>query len=114
MPCKAGVLTGVVYANGDVGVCETLASHPILGNLREHSFRELWTSPQAQRARALIRARQCSCTNEIFLWPSVTFQPVHMMKALVHARVWQRLEPLSAHERVVIEMDAQRLPVEPD
>ena len=31
VPCKAGVLTGVIYSNGDVSVCET---HAPLGNLR--------------------------------------------------------------------------------
>ena len=37
IPCRAGVLTGVVYANGDVSVCEL---HRPLGNLREASFRK--------------------------------------------------------------------------
>ena len=33
VPCQAGVLSGVVYANGDVALCETTASHPPVGNL---------------------------------------------------------------------------------
>jgi MoaA/NifB/PqqE/SkfB family radical SAM enzyme len=87
VPCKAGVLSAVVYANGDVSVCETVLSHPILGNLRERSFRELWHSPQAQKARTMIRTRQCACTNEVFLSPSVTFQPAHLVRALVRSKV---------------------------
>jgi hypothetical protein len=91
VPCKAGVLSAVVYANGDVGVCETVLSHPLLGNLREGSFRELWRSPQAQKARAMIRTRQCACANEVFLSPSVTFQPAHLVRALVKAKVRPQL-----------------------
>src|SRR5215472_14193011 len=41
VPCKAGILSGVVYANGDVSFCET---HPPLGNLRKNSFFEIWDS----------------------------------------------------------------------
>ena len=35
IPCRAGVLSGVVYANGDVSFCEM---HPPIGNLRQKSF----------------------------------------------------------------------------
>jgi MoaA/NifB/PqqE/SkfB family radical SAM enzyme len=85
VPCTAGTLTGVVYANGDVAVCET---HPPLGNLRRQSFREIWDSPAARELRARIRARECHCTNEVFLWPSVVFQPLPLLKAMAGARPW--------------------------
>jgi MoaA/NifB/PqqE/SkfB family radical SAM enzyme len=84
--CTAGTLTGVVYANGDVAVCE---NHPPLGNLRRQSFREIWDSDAARDLRARIRARECHCTNEVFLWPSVVFQPVPLLKAMVGAKVWR-------------------------
>jgi MoaA/NifB/PqqE/SkfB family radical SAM enzyme len=112
VPCKAGVLSAVVYANGDVGVCETLASHPVLGNLREHSFRQLWHSPQADKARAAIANKQCSCTNEVFLWPSFTFQPAQLARAMIKAKVWEKPEPLPAAARIKIAMDEQRLPIQ--
>ena len=80
IPCTAGNLTGVVYANGDVSVCE---SHPPLGNLRRKSFFEIWDSPEANALRAQIKAKQCYCTNEVFLWPSIVFQPVQLTKALI-------------------------------
>ena len=83
VPCTAGRLTGVVYANGDVAVCE---SHPPLGNLRGQTFRQIWDSAQARALRARIRARECHCTNEVFLWPSVVFQPLPLLKAAVGAR----------------------------
>jgi MoaA/NifB/PqqE/SkfB family radical SAM enzyme len=83
VPCRAGVLSGVVYANGDVSVCET---HPPLGNIRQNSFREIWFSPRARQLRSSVAAGECYCTNEIFLWPSITFQPLHLVRALAASR----------------------------
>lgn len=84
VPCKAGILSGVVYANGDVSVCET---HRPLGNLRKKSFFEIWDSPEAKALRGQIKAKQCYCTNEVFLWPSIVFQPVQLTRAMVGARL---------------------------
>jgi MoaA/NifB/PqqE/SkfB family radical SAM enzyme len=78
VPCRAGVLTGVVYANGDVSLCET---HAPIGNLRRSTFRQIWFSDEAQALRRAIAARQCYCTNEIFLWPSIAFQPLQLLRA---------------------------------
>ena len=83
VPCRAGVLSGVVYSNGDVSVCET---HAPLGNIRQHTFREIWFSPDARQLRKSISAGACYCTNEIFLWPSVTFQPLQLVRALASSR----------------------------
>jgi len=82
VPCKAGLLNGVVYSNGDVGVCET---HRPIGNLRAHTFREIWNSPEARSLRASIAAGKCYCTSEVFLWPSIVFQPLHLAKATLHS-----------------------------
>ncbi len=83
VPCKAGVLSGVIYANGDVSVCET---HPPLGNLRDKRFFEIWDSAEAKALRAQIKAKACYCTNEVFMWPSIVFQPVQLTRAFVGAR----------------------------
>lgn len=93
VPCKAGILSGVVYANGDVSVCE---QHFPLGNLREKSFFEIWDSPEAQRLRAQIKAKACYCTNEIFLWSSIVFQPVQLTRAMVGARSFRTPKPVAA------------------
>jgi MoaA/NifB/PqqE/SkfB family radical SAM enzyme len=90
VPCKAGILSGVVYANGDVSVCET---HAPLGNLREKRFFEIWDSPEAQALRAQIKAKQCYCTNEVFMWPSIVFQPVQLTRAYVGAKGDTRYKP---------------------
>jgi MoaA/NifB/PqqE/SkfB family radical SAM enzyme len=84
IPCKAGILSGVVYANGDVSVCET---HPPLGNLRKKGFFEIWDSEEARVLREQIKNKQCYCTNEVFLWPSIVFQPVQLTRAFVGAKV---------------------------
>jgi MoaA/NifB/PqqE/SkfB family radical SAM enzyme len=106
VPCRAGVLSAVVYANGDVSVCET---HAPLGNLRQKPFQEIWRSPEAHRLRASICAKECYCTNEIFLWPSITFQPLQLARALVGARVWRKAEPLPETERADVSDGPQQL-----
>ncbi len=83
IPCKAGILTGVVYANGDVSVCE---QHFPLGNLREKSFFEIWDSEEAKKLRAQIKAKACYCTNEVFLWSSIVFQPIQLTRAIVGSK----------------------------
>ena len=86
VPCLAGILSAVVYANGDVSFCE---SHKPLGNLRENSFFDIWNLPEAMQLRRDIKAKSCYCTNEIFLWPSITFQPFQLMRAMIGARIWK-------------------------
>jgi MoaA/NifB/PqqE/SkfB family radical SAM enzyme len=97
VPCRAGVLSAVVYSNGDVSVCE---NHAPLGNLRQRSFPEIWGSAEAQALRQSIAAKACYCTNEVFLWPSITYQPRQLMRAMIGAKVWQAATPLAADERV--------------
>jgi MoaA/NifB/PqqE/SkfB family radical SAM enzyme len=94
--CRAGVLTAVVHANGDVGVCE---QRPPIGNLRKNSFREIWHSHHAGEVRGSISRKECYCTNEIFMWPSIVFQPVELAKSMIGARVWERATPLAPAER---------------
>jgi MoaA/NifB/PqqE/SkfB family radical SAM enzyme len=91
VPCRAGTLTAVVAANGDVSVCEL---HEPLGNLRRQSFPEIWNSEAAGRLRASIAAKACHCTTEVFLWPSIVFQPVPLLGSMAGAQVWRRVRPL--------------------
>jgi MoaA/NifB/PqqE/SkfB family radical SAM enzyme len=91
VPCKAGRISGVVYANGDVGVCEI---HKPIGNLRQKSFPEIWHSEEARKLRHAIAAKECYCTTEVFLWSSIVYQPLPLMKATVGGKAWQRPVPL--------------------
>jgi MoaA/NifB/PqqE/SkfB family radical SAM enzyme len=102
VPCRAGVLNAVVYSNGDVSVCE---NHAPLGNLRQKSFHEIWNSPEAQALRKSIAAKACYCTNEVFLWPSITYQPQQLVRAMIGAKVWQAVKPLAGDEKVKATLD---------
>jgi MoaA/NifB/PqqE/SkfB family radical SAM enzyme len=95
--CRAGTLTGVISANGDVSVCEL---HEPLGNLRKQSFPEIWNSEAAVARRASIQRKECHCTTEVFLWPSIVFQPTHLAHALVASKAWQKPVPLPASEKL--------------
>jgi len=103
IPCRAGTLSGVIYANGDVSVCE---NHEPIGNLREHSFPEIWGSARARALRQSIRRKECSCTNEVFLWPSIVYQPIHLIRALIAAKPWRAASPLALDERAFVPLDA--------
>ncbi|HET9530189.1 MAG TPA: radical SAM protein [Blastocatellia bacterium] len=96
IPCRAGVLSAVIYHNGDVSVCE---AHKPLGNIRKQSFKDIWHSDAARGLRTAIQSKECYCTNEIFMWPSITFQPVQLVRAMAGARVWRKPVPLPEEER---------------
>ena len=85
--CKAGRLSGVVYANGDVGVCEL---HEPIGNIRNAKFSEIWNSEEAGKLRQRVACKECWCTTEVFMWPSIVFQPNALAKSLVGAKVWRK------------------------
>lgn len=78
IPCLSGEKEGVVYANGDVGVCEML---PEIGNIRKKSFEKIWRSKEASKLRSKIKKRECFCTHEGFIFQSILNQP----------RFWPRL-----------------------
>lgn len=104
IPCSAGRMSAVVYANGDVGVCEM---HQPIGNLRDQSFPEIWNSAAARTLRKSISAKECHCTTEVFMWPSIVFSPPALANAMIRARVWRRPAPLPADQFIpLIEEDA--------
>ncbi len=99
VPCKAGRISGVVYANGDVGVCEI---HKPIGNLRRQTFPEIWASEAAKRLRGSIANKECHCTTEVFLWSSITYQPPPLARAMLGGKVWRKPLPLLDHERLPV------------
>ena len=96
IPCKAGRISGVVYANGDVGVCEI---HKPIGNLRTKTFPEIWHSDEAKQLRASIARKECWCTTEVFMWSSIAYQPPHLARAVLGGKVWRKPLPLHPSER---------------
>lgn len=97
--CLAGKISGVVYANGDVGVCEI---HQPIGNLRKNTFPEIWWSDQAKALRESIARKECHCTTEVFLWSSVVYQPPELARALAATRPWRKPLPLLPEERAPV------------
>jgi MoaA/NifB/PqqE/SkfB family radical SAM enzyme len=96
VPCLAGRISAVVYANGDVGLCEI---HKPIGNLRQKTFPEIWSSAEARELRRSIAARECYCTTEVFLWPSVVYQPVQLVRGMIAGNILSRPVPLPHSER---------------
>jgi MoaA/NifB/PqqE/SkfB family radical SAM enzyme len=99
VPCRAGRLSAVVYANGDVSVCE---NHKPLGNLREKPFWEIWKSAEADHLRTHIADKKCYCTTEVFMWPSIVHQPLQLARAMIGAKVWQKPKPLAPGEKAEV------------
>jgi MoaA/NifB/PqqE/SkfB family radical SAM enzyme len=97
--CKAGVLTAVVSANGDISICEL---HEPVGNLRQQSFWDIWNSDKAKRQRESVQRKECHCTTEVFLWPSIVFQPKHLIQGMAGAKVWQKVTPLPAEQKLAL------------
>ena len=95
--CRAGIMTTVISANGDVSVCEL---HEPLGNLRKSSFWEIWNSEKANALRKSIACKACHCTTEVFLWPSIVFQPTYLVEAMIGARAWRAPKPLASEKRL--------------
>lgn len=62
VPCFAGWASAQIYANGEVWPCCIRADN--LANLRDvdYDFRRVWFSPEADRVRRSIRAKECHCT----------------------------------------------------
>jgi hypothetical protein len=96
VPCLAGRISAVVYANGDVGVCEI---HKPIGNLRQKGFWEIWRSDEARALRESILRKECYCTTEVFMWSSIVYQPVQLVRAMKAGKVWERPQPLPPDER---------------
>jgi MoaA/NifB/PqqE/SkfB family radical SAM enzyme len=102
VPCTAGRLSAVVYANGDVGACEI---HQPLGNLREKPFWEIWESVEAVNLRRCIANKECYCTTEVFMWPSIVYQPISLGRTMIAAKAWQKPIPLKLGEIIDLNKD---------
>lgn len=103
IPCRAGKISAVVYANGDVSVCEM---HTPLGNLRQQSFWEIWDSETARLVRETVERKDCHCTTEVFMWSSIVHQPKSLVRALVAARAWEKPTPLGPGEKLDLGADS--------
>lgn len=108
VPCSAGRMSVVVYSNGDVSACEM---HKPVGNIREKSFPEIWESEDFRHLRESIARKECYCTTEVFLWPSIVYQPPSLVRGLLGAKVWMKPIPLPSGQKIQIQTDDQKMPV---
>ncbi len=99
--CAAGKISAVIYANGDVSVCEI---RPPIGNLRKNTFPEIWQSHATNEVRASIAKKECHCTYEIPLWASIVYNPLSLVKSYIGAKVWRHPVPLPMNERVPLDV----------
>ena len=107
IPCRAGRLSAVIYANGDVSVCE---QHQPLGNLRRKSFWEIWNSEDARKLRESIARKDCHCTTEVFMWPSIVYQPARLAQAMLGAKVWRKPKALQLEDKITVVLDSASKP----
>ena len=110
VPCRAGVLSAVIHANGDIGICE---QRPPIGNLRDRSFTEIWRDHTADEVRKSIKNKECYCTNEIFMWPSIVFQPTHLAKSLIGAKAWEKADPLPEGKKAEYKAEIDLMDIPP-
>lgn len=80
IPCYAGSIDGVIYANGDVALCEL--TRPV-GNLRDFDMdvEKLWRSAGADAMRR--KTRTCFCIHGCNLVTGLLFRPEHIREAIL-------------------------------
>jgi hypothetical protein len=108
VPCSAGRMTAVVYSNGDVSACEM---HKPVANIRQKSFPEIWASEDFRHLRESIGRKECYCTTEVFLWPSIVYQPPSLVRGMLGGKVWMKPVPLTSGQKIHIQTDDQKMPV---
>ncbi len=75
LPCTAGLLSAVVFENGEVHPCEILGKS--MGNLNavDWDLGRLWREHAAESLRMKIKDERCVCTWECAQADNVLFQP---------------------------------------
>jgi MoaA/NifB/PqqE/SkfB family radical SAM enzyme len=104
IPCYAGWVSAQIYANGDVWPCCIRADTML--NLRDvdYDFKEVWFSPEADRIRRSIYAKECYCplanayyTNMLCHYPSLGRASLALLNSKLHPR--QTTQPAEEVER---------------
>jgi MoaA/NifB/PqqE/SkfB family radical SAM enzyme len=72
MECVAGYQDAVIYANGDVSVCEMLNSFANLADYN-YDFYRLWNSQAANNMKKL--SNKCFCTHPCSITTSISYNP---------------------------------------
>ena len=82
LPCTAGYSGAFISSSGDVHPCFFM---PPWGNLKKNSFREIWFSELADKARQKIKSKQCpkcwvNCFsfNDMLTYPEKAFSRAYL------------------------------------
>ncbi len=89
IPCFAGVLSGVIYEDGNVAPCEIMDYS--FGNIRDfdYDFRKLWLSRKARDIKNRIKEAKCFCTYECAMDVNVAFNPKTVLMAGMNCLAWR-------------------------
>lgn len=82
-PCYAGVLSGVIYEDGNVAPCEILDYS--FGNIKDfdYDFKRVWLSQRAKDIKRKIKEARCFCTYECAMDVNVAFNLRSLFRAIV-------------------------------
>ena len=80
MECQAGNLIGVVYPDGNIGVCELLETGDNIKNY-DYDFAKAWNSEKMDKLREKVKG--CFCTHGCFLQSTMYHSPYHYGKQVV-------------------------------
>lgn len=86
-PCLAGKRHLVIYANGDISFCETLAP---FGNIREGDIGTVLSSTAAREQREFIQERKCYCHHNCNILDNFFLNPLQYPKLLTGSIRWPR------------------------
>ena len=55
------------------------------------------TQEALEEQRRAIAAKECYCTNEVFLWPSIVYRPPQLVKLMLRAKPWANVPGLEVN-----------------
>jgi MoaA/NifB/PqqE/SkfB family radical SAM enzyme len=79
IPCLAGMMDGVVYSDGEVGLCEIVKPFASLRDY-DYNFYALWWSEEATKMRQMIKT--CACTHSCHLFNSMRYHKETLLKLI--------------------------------
>lgn len=84
MECQAGNLIGVVYPDGNVGVCELLETGDNIKNY-DYDFAKAWNSEKMDKLREKVKG--CFCTHGCFLQSTLYHSPSNYGKQVIKNKI---------------------------
>ena len=78
VPCQAGIMWGTLCATGEVYICNKF---PPIGNLRDNTYKEIWSGDEAKRQRRVIKKGKCACVDSCCT--AISLQPYWKLPFMV-------------------------------